>query len=146
MCCLDVQVMRGPNCWTDHHMVRGYCYPRVEVYRSNPYPPLSIGWLAWSLVICMRDLWSRVWQIVACLPEEHWDQFKSSIVSSSEGLIGRGYCSSPEWFEDNVNLLRPLNDKKNEALQKWTANVPSTDRSRRSRRLSIRPRKSGLQK
>ena len=22
MCCLDVQVMRGANCWTDHRMVR----------------------------------------------------------------------------------------------------------------------------
>ena len=22
MCCFDQQVMRGANCWTDHHMVR----------------------------------------------------------------------------------------------------------------------------
>ena len=66
-----------------------------------------------------------------CTAEECWNQLQSSIISSAEGSIGRGYRSNPEWFEDNVDLLKPLIDKKNEALQKWL------QRDTRSRKQSF---------
>jgi len=51
--------------------------------------------------------------------EIDWNQLWSSIMSSAEECIGRGYRSHPEWFEDNVEILKLLIDNKNEALQKW---------------------------
>jgi len=53
-----------------------------------------------------------------CTAEECWNQLRSGIISSAEECIGRGYRSNPEWFEDNVNILKPLIGNKNEALQK----------------------------
>jgi len=41
------------------------------------------------------------------------------LLSSAEECLGRGYCSNLEWFENNVKILKPLIDNKNEALQKW---------------------------
>ena len=126
MCCLDVQVMRGSNCWTDHHMMRAKLRVLLSQSRSiqkQPFPsavhPLAGMEFRDMYVRSLEQSLADGCPSPACLPEEHWNQFQSSIVSSSEGSVGRGYRSSPEWFEDSVNLLRPLNDKKNEALQKW---------------------------
>ena len=63
-----------------------------------------------------------------CSAEEHWNQLQSSNASSTEGLIGRSYHSSLEWFAVTVDLLI---DKKNEALQKWL------QRDTRSRKCSF---------
>jgi len=43
-----------------------------------------------------------------CSAAEFWNQLQSGIVPSAEECIGRGYCSNPEWFEYNVNILKPL--------------------------------------
>ena len=53
---------------------------------------------------------------VRCTAEECWNQLRSGIISSAEECIGRGYRSNP--LEDNVHILKPLIDNKNEALQK----------------------------
>jgi len=38
MCCLDVQVMRGANCWTDHCMVRALMLSRSGEFQKRPLP------------------------------------------------------------------------------------------------------------
>ena len=37
--------------------------------------------------------------------------------NSAEESIGRGVHSSPEWFEESVDLLKPLIEEKNQARQ-----------------------------
>ena len=64
----------------------------------------------------VRCLEQKLSSTSECIAEECWNQFWSSIVSSAEEHIGRGYRSNPEWFKI---MLKPLIDNKNEALQKW---------------------------
>jgi len=70
-------------------------------------------------------------------------------VSSAEECIGRGYSSSPEWFEENAEILKPLIDNKNEALQKWMpyhVSVSFANANGLYRRLQLRLRKIGYRR
>jgi len=67
MCCLDVQVMRGANCWTDHYMVRAklqLLLPRSGGIQKRLLP-FAVHKLA-SKEMCNNytlDVWSRNWWI-----------------------------------------------------------------------------------
>ena len=43
-----------------------------------------------------------------CSAEDHWNQSRSGIMSSAEESRGKGCHSNLEWFEDNVDMLKPL--------------------------------------
>jgi len=53
-----------------------------------------------------------------CYAEDNWQELQSCIVDSAD-LVGRGYLSNSEWFEDNYSQLKPLINEKNDAYQKF---------------------------
>ena len=125
-CCMDVQVMQGASCWTDHHMVRA----RVRILfshsvgvRKRPAPfavhkfsrPGTVNEYVSSLESRLCD---GRFSSVTCA-EDNWKELQSCIVNSAEDSIGRGYRSNPEWFEDSYSQLKPLIDEKNDAYQKF---------------------------
>ena len=125
-CCLNVQVMHGANCWTDHYMVRA----RLRVMFSLPanvkkHPlPFAVHRLArpelhecyvQSLTEKLID-WSPASEDTA---EECWNHLHSCVTCSAEEAIGRGIRSSPEWFEENVDVLEPLIQEKNLARSRY---------------------------
>ena len=68
----------------------------------------------------MLDVWSRNCGLSPaneCTAKSVGVSYGSGIISSADECTGRNYCSNPEWFEDNVNILKPLIDNKNEVLQ-----------------------------
>ena len=104
--CLDVQVMRGVNCWTDHYniMVR----VKLRMMFSLPanakkHPlPFSMHRLARPdlrecyvqfLVEKLTD-WSPAFEDTSTA-EECWNHLRSCVTCSAEETIGRGVCSSP---------------------------------------------------
>jgi len=134
--CMDVQVMRGATCWTDHYMVR--CRVRVSLSCSTskqkrPLPfaihkfsrPDFVNQYVTSLEERLCD---GRFSFVTCA-EDNWKELQSCIVASAEDSIGRGFRSNPEWFEDSYSELKPLIDKKNDAYRKF---LQVGTRSRRS--------------
>lgn len=123
MCCRDVQVMRGANCWTDHNLVRAKLrleFPRVQGRGKKKVSPFSVHKF---LAPANRDKYRGLLESTLeehphrpdLSPEENWETLKSCIVSVAEEAVGRGKRKQPEWFEENVEELGVLIAVKNEA-------------------------------
>ena len=59
------------------------------------------------------------WSLCESTAEEYWKHLRSCITSSAEESIGRGVCSNPEWFEESVNVMKPLIEEKNQAHSRY---------------------------
>ena len=115
MCCLDVQAMRGASFWMDHCMVRAklrLLLPESGRVQKRPLPFVVHKFTSKEMCDnynrCLEQKLVDLSSTNECTAEECWNHLWSGIISSAEEYIGRGYCSNPEWFEDN---------NKNEALQ-----------------------------
>lgn len=102
MCCLDVQVMRGANCWTDHGMVRAklrLLLPQSGGVQKRPLPfavhKLASKEMCDNYVRCLEQKLVDVSPASECTAEECWNQLRSGIISSAEECIGRGFRSNP---------------------------------------------------
>eukprot|EP00117_Sycon_ciliatum_P039014 scpid35652/ scgid3339/ Craniofacial development protein 2; p97 bucentaur protein len=130
--CLDVSVMRGANCWTDHHMVRSrILLDRPLCRRPRPVPkpaPVAVGKLGDPAV---RKSFAE--QISDKLPDtadadtaaDQWQAVKDIMCSTAEDVLGPRQRRQPDWFKASETVLLPLIDIKNSAgdvmLQKNTA-------------------------
>ena len=78
--------------------------------------------------------------------EEYWNHLRSCITSSAEESIGRGVRSNLEWFEERVNVLKPLIEEKNQAHQRYLQVVTKSRKETFSvwcRSLLLRQKGSG---
>ena len=126
VCCKDVQVMRGANCWTDHRLVRAklkVALPRKCVRGERKMLPFAVHRLS---DFGMRDDYRKALESMLeeephspnQSSEENWTVLKSCIVSAAEKTVGRGKRRQPEWFEENAEELMPLIEVKNEAQKR----------------------------
>jgi len=124
---MDVQVMRGASCWTDHNIVR--CRVRISLFHSvgvRKHPvPFAVHKFSRSgtdldeyVAASEEKLCDKRFSSVTCA-EDNWKILQSCIVASAEESIGRKFCSNPKWFEDSYALLKPLIDKKNDVYRKF---------------------------
>ena len=118
--CLDVQVMRGANCWTDHYLVRArlrVMLPWTAVAAKHPLPfamhKFAKPELSDSYVQSLEQRLSG-WSLPpGSTVKEYWNHLQSCVTSSAEESIKRGVCSNPEWFKEYVDVLKPLIEGKN---------------------------------
>ena len=124
-CCLDVQVMRVTDCWTDHYLVRGrlrMMLPQTAVIKKRPLPfavhRFAMPKMRKSYVQSLEEKLSD-WSLCESTEEEYWIHLRSCITNSAKESIGRGVRSNPEWFEKSVNVLKPLIEEKNQAHSRY---------------------------
>ena len=126
MCCIDVQVMRGANCWTDHYLVRvrlRIALPRYSDKQQRPLPFAVHKFAVQGVLDSYRRSLELALNATAtssgCAVEDSWHALRSCIVSSAETSIGRGKRSDPEWFTESSETLNPLIEAKNKAHLKF---------------------------
>ena len=123
-----MQVMRGANCWSDHHMVRTKVtihFPRVEKLPTNAIP---IAVHALQGAVC-REAYQQ--KVVKCLTnqphtcssdksaEDNWSTLRGCVISAAEATVGRGRRKQPEWFLDAADTLQPVIDEKNATYTRY---------------------------
>ena len=74
------------------------------------------------------------WSLCENTAEEYWNHLRSCTTSYAEESIGRGVRSNSEWFEESVNVLKPLIEEKNQAHSRYLQ-VGTRPRKRTFRRL-----------
>ena len=141
--CLDVSVMRGANCWTDHHVVRSrILLDRPLCRRPRPVPkpaPVAVGKLGDPAV---RKSYAE--QISDKLPDtadadtasDQWQAVKDIMCSTAEDVLGPRQCRQPDWFKVSETVLLPLIDIKNSSGDVMLQN--NTASSRKSFRQTQR--------
>ena len=123
---LDVQVIRGAKCWTDHCLVRArlkVMLPWTAVTSKHPLPfavhKFAKPELRDSYVQSLEQRLSG-WSLPpGSTAEEYWNHLQSCVTSSAEESIGRGVRSYPGWFEENIDVLKPLIEEKNQACSRY---------------------------
>ena len=123
MFCIDAQVMRGVNCWSDHRMVRA----KLLVKASHSQPKkrsVSVPFAIHQLCItaqmdAYREYLTQQLQEVPHNPEssaEHnWNTLKNRIIAAAEHTIGHAKKNQPDWFLESADILTPLIVAKNQA-------------------------------
>lgn len=120
VCCRDVQVMGGTNCWPDHTLVRAKLrleLPRVHCSSKKIVLPISVQKF---VAPAARDEYrSQLENVLENHPYEpdlsSGQALRAWIVSAAERVVGRRKRNQPEWFEENAEELMALIAVKNEA-------------------------------
>ena len=121
--CLDVQVMRGATCWTDHKLVRAklrldLCCTRRR--NGRKLAPIDVERFADPLIqqsFCsdvsegLREV-NLAGELGA---SSAWDRIRECLLSSAVKAVGRRRRRQPDWFVMGEHLLSPLLAAKNEA-------------------------------
>ena len=144
--CVDVQVMRGANCWSDHSMVRAkviFRLPHLKKVSPSTLP------LAVHTLRRVQNRQSYEECVKTCLTDQphdsnkpvsdNWEILKSCIISAAETAVGRGRKKQPDWFLDAVDTLQPLLDQKNAAYSRFLqANSVATKKEFRKHQRAVK--------
>ena len=145
--CLDVSVMRGAQCNTDHQMLRVKL--RVEPGRrryrpsaNRPHKKFDISKLKEQAADrCgktaakehfqemvgekLNVLWKETDSI-----EQKWTSMKSALCEAAEATIGREKRRQTDWFREGAPAIRPLLQKRNTAYNKWLSTGNASDKEK----------------
>ena len=133
---MDVQVMRGATCWTDHKLVRAKLridLPKIQCHQKRPLP-FSVHLLSSTAVRdeyrvqLDNELQGKPYDKMRT-PQENWALVRSCIVSAAERGVGRGKKQQQEWVESAADELLPLRELKNKARKRRLADPTVAGRS-----------------
>ena len=163
--CLDVSVMRGAQCNTDHQMlqVKLHVGPVRQHYRLNSSSQMrfDISKLKEQAVGSHGGMTARahfqemvgeklnqLWEEAESI-EKKWTYVKSALCEAAEATIGREKRRQADWFRESAPTIRPLVQKRNALYNKWlSSGKVLTKRSlrnlvRKTRKPSERQRTTG---
>ena len=127
---LCTKSMRGPECSTDHYLIRTQIRPRPQFKRRKTPPGISKrlntnsltdksvkAQLSSAITKHLRD--SRPDENHPIEVEENWVRLKEGIYSAASETLGKPEKRSKDWFEDNDENIQKLIDVKNRAHRKF---------------------------
>ena len=127
---MDVQVMRGANCWTDHQMVSAkVCVEFVHSRRNRGKRsvPLAVQHLndeakAVACCECLSQLLKERPHNPAKPSNWNWQTLKSCTIEATERTLSCARQKKPDWFLESTDILMPLLQMKNEAHERMLQN------------------------
>ena len=143
--CIDVDVMRGAECYTDHQLLQmKLLVGSVNKYRkppaSNAPQRFDVSRYKGDIVDDQGKLTTkgifqdRVAQRLKSkwknegLAEEKWNLLKSTLCEAAESTLGKQTRRNPDWFVESAPKLKPLFDKRNQLYLKYLSTNKEEDR------------------
>ena len=138
--CVDAQVMRGAECWTDHRMVRAkvlveYNQPR----RKQKSEPRGLNHLNMHQ-LRNEDVSSKFNKTLAKLMEKTWpkcnttqeklDTLTTNMKSAALEVLPTKGRRTPDWFLENEHVIRPDLDKRDQLKTTWLSSKSTADKER----------------
>ena len=138
--CLDACVKRGAECNSDHQLLRikmkmtgkrGYQQPRNKKHKRFNVSHLTSRAEAdrqpYRELVCRKvtDAWVKEGNV-----EEQWSAIKTGLVGAAEEVLGHEERRQPDWFRDNVDVLEPLFQQRNQLYTKWLGSGNTIDRQK----------------
>ena len=142
---MDVAVMRGAECNTDHRMVRmKMILGRKRAFRREPANVGVKRWDAGKLQGGCRDAKGREtargkylnglrerlgesWVVEGSV-SENWDVLKVALCDEAEAVLGYEDRRQPDWFRESGTSLRPLLVERNRLHSLWLSTGRERDR------------------
>ena len=137
--CVDVQVMRGAECWSDHRMVRAKIRVDYRPQRKAKRGAGSMKQLNMSQLRCERvrsefdnnlsQLLDRKWSACSSV-QEKWELLVNSTKCVATAVIPKTSRRSADWFLENEHVIRPALEKRGHLLDAWLSTKCGEDRLR----------------
>ena len=137
--CVDVQVMRGAECWSDHRMVRAKIRVDYRPQRKAKRGAGSMKQLNMSQLRCERvrsefdnnlsQLLDRKWSACSSV-QEKWELLVNSTKCVATAVIPKTSRRSADWFLENEHVIRPALEKRGHLLDAWLSTKHGEDRLR----------------
>lgn len=110
----STRAMRGPECWTDHRLVRAQFKFQIRplIHKQTPKKKLNCAALKNPGI---RDFFRA--NLAYCLsspttqaedPDDEWHKLCSIVLKAAEATIGFKKSSHADWFDENNEAIHQL--------------------------------------
>ena len=141
-CCVDAQVMRGAECWSDHCLVRAKLRmnnkSRRRITQQNGrgkgtkhlnMNQLKSDDVSNSLKSRLSDLLSQRWS--SHLPvQDKLAALVDSVKEVANQVLASVTRKAADWFLENKHEIKPALDKRNHLLRAWLSSGLESDKTR----------------
>ena len=128
--CVNAQVMRRAECWTNHEMVRAkvlveYHQPR----RKQKFEPRGLNHLNMQQ-LKSEDVSCNFNAKLSNLLKERWPKCNTAQEKLSVALevLSARDRRSPDWLLENEYVIRPSLDKGDKLMTTWLSSKSTTDK------------------
>ena len=137
--CLDVSVMRGADCNTDHRMLRTkVVVGRKKQFRRRAVPEVAVWRLdvtklkarcvdesgretsMGSFVRVVEQELQTKWDETSTV-QEKWDKLKSALCDGTKTELGYEDRKQPDWFRESEKDLKSLFSERNRLYVLWVS-------------------------
>lgn len=163
--CKDVAVVRGAECNTDHHMLRMKLDVRMKTgshksqQKESSKGRYDVAKLQGASVDENGEITTRgkyqqsvgervkeAWDTEGSV-EEKWEVMKAALCESAQLLLGKTKRKDPDWFQENLQVLKPFLKERNRVYATWLGSKKESDwrkflKLRREARRAIREAKN----
>lgn len=157
--CLDVTVMCGAQCNTDHMMLKAKLQIGKKTFRSGSKKDkagkfdvsklqgrctdergreTTRGKFVNKVCATMKEAWCSDGTV-----EEKWEVMKSALCEAAGSILGSANKRQADWFRENETQLRPLFEERSRLYALWLSTGSERDkrkfaRARRAARRAMR--------
>ena len=143
--CLDVSVMRGAGCNSDHRLLRAKFVVGSKRYFRRTQSEINVKrWAVSSLqgrsvdsqgklttkgrylMIVDKTLGTK-WNNDSTI-QEKWSTLKCALCEAAGTDLGYSNRIQPDWFQDSATKIRPLIEKRNKLYSLWMSTSKERDK------------------
>ena len=108
------------DCWTDDKLLRAQLWlrkpPKIAKLKIQPYEMLGL-----EKVTTSRSL--KQWRVngirIVIDGSIKWEIMRNSLTESAVRVLGHENRRQPDWFQENIIILKQLITKRNVLFAKW---------------------------